>query len=227
METNQTVTETDEIDKDKLEKANRGLIADLSEQRKKNRALEDRLTLIESSLNAPEEKPPTPADVRVQKFAEDPDAYIRDVISPVFATKEEVEPLRRELTSAQIDRKLDNAMEWIAEEEGITRREAAKKYEKPLAEIVESHDFSSLDPYNGTLAAYKILKTEKIESEEKEKVREKTIQGQQSETVRSQTTTSKAKWTTSKIAGLTRDEWNKNKDEILKAQREGLVVRDT
>ncbi len=224
----QTVTDekNDEktpAERDKFEKD--GLIKDLVRQREKNRALEERLSLIEASLNAPEQEPPRPVNERVEKLAQDPDAYIKEVMTPILA--ERLLPLEREFTRAQIDQKLDQAMEWIAEEEGISRRQAPKKYEKDLAEIVESHDLKNMDPYNGTIAAFKILQTEAKDKEEKEEKREKVIQGQHSETARSSASPSKKSWKTSEIASLNRSQYDKHREEILEAQREGRIIRDT
>lgn len=227
--TDQTVT-VDE--KEQFEKEKTGLIKDLAEQRKENRnlrektgALEQRLAQIETSLSQEE---PSPADVRVQKFAQDPDAYIKEVVAPLVS--ERIQPLEKVLTQSQLDRKLENAMEFIAEEKGITKRQAAKKYEKKLAEVVESHGFGSLDPYDGTIAAFKILEVDEKESEKKEKEREERINGQHTETGQAKTTERGHIWKTSEIAKLSRGqngEFNKHADEILRQQREGLIIRDT
>lgn len=226
MENNQTVTEKDEAVA-QLEKEKSGLLREVVEQRKTNRALEERISLIESSLNAPETEQ-APVDVRVQKLASDPDLYIREIVEPLL--EKSIKPLAQAFTNAQIDKKLDSAMEFIAEEEGITKRQAAKKYEKTLAEISESHGFGTLDPYDGTLAAYKIMKTDHQEKEQAEKERDKTIQGNHTETARSQTKERGKIWKTSEIAKLSRGpngEFAKNADEILRQQREGLIIRDT
>ncbi len=222
----QADTEVVEDKEKESEREKSGLLRDLVEQRKKNRALEERISLIESSLNSAEQEPEQPADARVQRFAQDPDAYIKEVVTPILSN--ELTPLRKAMTQDQIERKLERAMEFIAEEEGLTKRETAKKFEKKLSEIVETHDFGKLDPYDGTLAAYKILQTEDKRSKEKEVERDRSISGQHTETVRTQAPShSGKKWTTSEISRLTRKEFEENRDSILKAQREGTIVRDT
>lgn len=228
MENTQTVTGQDEEERiAKLEKANAGLIRDLTETRKEKRSLEERISLIETSLSAPEPTPLQPVDVRIQRFTEDPDAYIREVVKPVI--REEVDPLKRGLSNSQINRQIDDAMENIAEKEGITRRQAVSKYEKRLAEISEERDLVKLEPIKGIMTAYQIMKTEEEESASREKKREAAISGQHTETVRSNGKGGPKVWTTSEISKMSRGpggEFDQNKDAILQAQREGKIVRD-
>lgn len=223
----ETVTTKDENLEERIksfEREKNGLIGDLAKQREKNRALEERLTSLEASLNEPE--PPTPSSVEaeVERFTKDPAGYIRSVTNPLI--EERVRPIQSVLSMSQTKDKLNEAMEFISEQEGITKKEAKKKYDEDLAKIVSDHGFQSLDPYDGTLAAYKIMKTEKMEKDEKEEEREKRIKGDQPEPARSTSKPSNSKWTSSKIAQLSRTEYERHRDEILEAAQKGLITKD-
>lgn len=210
-------------EKEKFEREKKGLISDLAKQREKNRALEERLALIEQSLSAAsEEKEVQPVDQRIQRFSQDPDAYIREVVYPV------IEPIQRGLTNIQLKDKLDAAFEQIADEEGITPKEARKRYDEKLASVVETHDLKGVDPYSGVLSAWKIMKTEEKEEKKREAEREERINETHSETPRSVGNASQKRWKSSEIAALIREgKYDKFRDEILKAQDRGLIIRDT
>src|SRR5512146_3095773 len=120
-------SETDLDEKEKFDREKKGLIGDLAKQREKNRALEERLAAIEQSLSAPDPEPALPVDARIQKFTQDPDAYIKDVVSPILS--EQLEPLQKVLSQSQVEKKLDRAMEDIADKEGISKKEAQKRYD--------------------------------------------------------------------------------------------------
>lgn len=208
-----------------FEREKNGLIGDLAKQREKNRALEERLQVIESSLNEPEPPAPQPTEAEIQKFTQDPVAYIRGVASSMI--EDRVKPIQNVLTGSLTKEKLNEAMEWIAEEEGISRKEAKKKYDESLAKIVGDHGFQNLDPYDGTLAAYKIMKTEKMESEEKEEERDKRIKSEQPESSRAPSKPSLSKWTTSRIKEvIANGQYEKYREEILTAQNRGLIIKD-
>ncbi len=206
-----------------FEREKNGLIGDLAKQREKNRVLEERLNVLESSLNEPEPPTPSTTEAEVQKFTQDPIGYIRNVTSPLI--KEEVDPIRTNLSLSQMKDKLDDAMEYIADEEGITKKEAKKRYDETLAKIVGDHGFRTLDPYDGTLAAYKIMKTENVEKETKEEERDQKIKGEQPESSR-HISKSSSKLTTSMIANMPRSEYERRRVEILEAAQKGLITRD-
>ena len=207
-------TTYDERIKD-LERANKGLIRDLQEERQKKHQYEERLQTLETSLaSAGEEEKP---EERVNQLAANPDEFI----SQRF--QELAKPLIDEVQSLKWDRKFDQAYGWLAKQEKIDSDEIrGSDLEKDIARIVKEHGMGSMDPYEGTKAAYKIYRQEQTEHASREEARSEAISGQKTETVRS-TSPGQTMFTVEQIGGMPYDEYMKNREAILEAQSKGLI----
>lgn len=217
-------TETLEDRLKRLEKENRGLIGDLAEKRGNIRSLEARLAEIEKSLTsvAEETNNGVSTDDRVNRLAQDPDAYIDARVNHWLDQK--VKPVEQQVVTLAQERRFEKAVRWLARQEKKDEDEiAGSDLEREVVRIVKEHGMGSMDPLEGTKAAYKLYLQEKSENSQKEKLRAEAIAGQTTESVQRTPSGGQMRFTRQQILNMSSAEFKKNEEAILKAQAEGLI----
>ncbi len=206
--------ETLEEREKRWQKEKQGIIGDLSKEREARRLLEERLSELENPQREPE------IQERIQQFTQDPDGYIMDIV------EERVSSIEKTLTAKAVNDQISDALEEISEREGITKREAKKKYDEPLAELVKSRGLGNIAPYDGILNAYDIYQKESKDRESREQERTNRIAGSSSESTRFiDRSGGKRPPTPQEIANMTSEEYESHRKEILKAQENGAYLK--
>jgi hypothetical protein len=206
------------------EKERKGLISDLQEERSKRHTMETRLQELETAVQTVgEERVPEEANVRVQRLAQDPDAYIDARVEARF--KERLEPLSKTIESLQLSRQYDRAYSFLAKQEGKDADDIiGSDLEKEIAEIVKNHGMSNMPPLEGVKAAYKIRKQELDERKRKEAERSEAIESNAGERViTTPNRQGQARFTRAEILGMSPSEYEKNREAIMDAQSKGLI----
>lgn len=201
------------------EREKKGLINDLQSEREKRHSLEERMSMMESSIKeAEQDQPEVPVDERVNRLARDPDGYISSIVKP------EIKTLREEVTRLQMERKYERAYRWLAKAEKKDEEEIpGSDLEKEIVRIAKDHGMTSMDPVEGTKAAYKIYQQEKLERERREKEREEAISGNTSEVPPTGQRSGQTRFTKSQILSMLPAEYERNREAILEAQAKGLI----
>ena len=202
------------------ERERKGLIGDLQAEREKRHNLEERLTMIESSIKSAE---PPPEDVneddRINRFAKDPDGYISSIVESRVKTHVD------RIAKLEIDRQYERAYRWLAKVEKKDEEEIfGSDLEKDIVRIVKEHGMSAMSPLDGTRAAYKIYLQEKREKDKKETERDGAISGNTTEPVRTPPPPGRRKFTRQEIVNMPDLEYEKNRDAILEAQASGWIT---
>lgn len=208
------------------EKEKQAIIGDLQAEREKRQALEERLGSLETDLSTPVLGNEPNIQERIERFTKDPDGYIADVASGLV--EERVRSVEQRLSNREMGDQITNALEEIAEREGITLREAKKRYDASLTEIVKSRGLVNMTPYEGVLAAYDIHQTAKKEKDRNEEERTQRINGQTIDSARSYVRSGSKVWRQSDIAAIPQEKWNspefkQTREEIMEAQKNGLI----
>lgn len=205
------------------EREKRGLIKDVQAERDERQALEKRLAEMESALNSAAEQPEANANEKVQKLAQDPDAYIQAHLTR--ALDQRVVPLEQSLQSIAKERRFEKAYSWIAKQEKKDVEEIpGSEIESEIARITKENNMGMMDPVEGVKAAYKIFLQEKREKEISEVRREEAIQGNSTATVRSPSSVGQHRFTKAEIEGMSSETYMKNREAILEAQRNGWIT---
>lgn len=207
-----------EDEKKQLEKEKRGIINDVQSEREKRHELETRLGQLESSLTSAGNGE-TPDD-KIQTFAKDPDTYID---SRVEARIKESE---KRLMQIQHQTAINEAYSWLAEASGTTvSKLKGSEQDEEIGKIIKDYGLSEIDPRVGVKSAYKIYLQEQEEKKRREKERTEAIEGNASETVRTATNSGSPKFTSAQIAAMSRDEYERNREQILEARAKGLITK--
>ena len=216
---NQTNEQTLEERMQQWEREKKGILSDLQSERGKRQSLEERIQMLESSVKEAEnEQPEVPVDERVNRLARDPDGYITSVVTP------EIKTLKDEVVRLQMERKYEKAYRWLAKSEKKDEDEIpGSDLEKEIVRIAKDHGMTSMDPVEGTKAAYKIYQQEKLEKERREKEREAAISGNTSEVPPSGQRSGQTRFTKSQILSMLPSEYERNREAILEAQSKGLI----
>jgi hypothetical protein len=201
-----------------LEKANRGLVADLADKREALRMQEERLAHVEQSLSSAasengEERP----EERVNRLASDPDSYIDKRVS------EAVTPLMAEIRQLRINDEIERAKKWVAKREKIDPDEVDDKLGDELARIGKERGLTSLNPFQGIKNSYEILLQERREREERENNREQAITNNGTENVRTAPRTA-GRFTREQIAAMSPEEYTANEAAIKQSIRDGKLT---
>lgn len=203
-----------------LEKANRGLTAEVIEGREEKRELKERLANIENSLtSAAEDNGDEKPEDKVNRLANDPDGYIQARVDQV------VTPLMRELQQLRLKDEVERARKWVAKREKIDPDDVDEKLGADLARIGKERGLVKLNPEEGIKASYEILLQERREKDDRESSRNESINNHGTENVRIVPRT-KGRFTREDIAGMSIDEYTKNEAAIKQQMREGKLTYD-
>lgn len=197
------------------EKEKKGILRDLQDERNTRQSLEQRLAVIENSLTSAGEDGET-VEQKVQRLANQPDEYIDSRLQQYDESR--VKVLEGEIQSLKIDRDIERGLRWVARQEKKDYEDVAgSELEEELARMTLAMKARGIIPtgaYEGTKQAYKMLLDEKREKEEKEKNRDKTIENNRTEEIRSPSSSGKRVWTPESVQALSLDEFTKNEEEI-------------
>jgi hypothetical protein len=210
----------DELLEEKLKKMNRGLIGDLQSEREKRHSLEQRVTEMEASLaSAGQDDGAVNPNEKVNLLAQDPDGYIKRIV------REEMEPVEKVIQKNEWDRKFEKAYQWLAKQEKVDIESLyGADVEKDLVRIIKDHGMTTMEPIEGTKAAYKIRQQELLEKENAERNRDGVISGQSTETVRRPGLSAPNVFTAEGIRKIIQNgEYEKYRGEILAAQEQGRI----
>lgn len=203
-----------------FEKEKKGLINDLQAERKERQAMEARLAQMETSLNAAaNDDGEVTNEIKLNMLSQDPDGYIRKLV------REEVDPVREDVVNDRFSRRIEKATSWLAKQEKVDADELDDNnlVIKEIVRISRQHGMQSMDPIEGTKAAYKIYQQEQREREARESKREENISGQSTEHVRSSSRGGTATLSREQVARMEPAEFNRRYDEIKDLERRGLI----
>lgn len=228
---NSTATESLEerlarIERDR-EKEKRGLLTDIQGERDKRHALERRLEEMEQALNSAAKEPEVSSNQdEVNRLAQDPRSYIREVVSADLKRELESRDKRMNLVESSIFE--DRAYRFLAKQEKLDVEDIyGSELESEIVRITKEHGMGLMNVVEGTKAAYKIYQQEKRSKEEAEKKRNENISSNATHSVRSNSSSSGTQvFSRSQIGAMSRDEFMKNHEAILKAQREGKILNE-
>lgn len=201
------------------EKEKKGFISDLQKERAERHSLEERLGQLEQSLSSVGKQTDVSSpDNEVVRLSQDPRGYIRSLVSEV------VEPIAKDVNQVRWERKFDQAYRWLGKQEKVDEEEVrGSALEENIARIIRENGMGTMDPIEGTRAAYKIYLQEKKEKEREERNREEAITGNSTESVKTPVRTGQMRFTRSQIASMPRSEFERNREAILEAQQQGLI----
>lgn len=201
-----------------FQRERKGFINDLQKERAERHALETRLAQIETSLTSAGSDGDEQPEKRVERLAADPDGYIENVV------QDYVKPLVSEINSLRHERKLERAYQWVAKQEKKEVEDiVGSDLDNDLVRIVKENGMNSMDPIEGTRAAYKILQQERKEKEQQEAERGEKISQSQTERVRVPVRTGGQRFTRDQIRGMSSEEFEANRVAILEAQKNGSI----
>jgi hypothetical protein len=199
------------------EREKKGLITDLQAEREKRQAMEQRIAGLETRL-VPLDSVGQSAEDKVNRLAQNPDAYIDERVNTRVSKVEE------ELKRERFQSAVNEAYDWLADQEGTTRRKIINSdLDKDMARIIKENSLGNLDPRQGIVAAHKIYLQEKTEKENAEKTRSAAINGNSTEKPQRSTPVGGMRFTAKQIASMSMDEFNRNFDAIQEAKKNGLI----
>ena len=195
----------------KLEGKSEGLLQEVKHERDLRHQAEERLKLVESSLEtagADEEKPEV---IEARNF-------VRGEVEEV------IKPLKNTVNFLVSDRKVEQALDHLSEQAGMTKSKFRKEHEAALEKIVKERNLNAvgIDPYVGILNAWEIHQNSVREAEKAEKERTERISGSQPETSRTAPASSgnlPKRINASRLANLSDKEF----DEVNQAIKEGRI----
>ena len=195
----------------KLEEMNKGLLKETQHERDLRHQTEERLKLVESSLETAGNDDEKPEVVEARNF-------VRGEIEEV------IKPLSRTVSALINDQKVERALDVLSEQSGMTKSKFRKEHEAALEKIVKERNLNAvgIDPYVGILNAWEIHQNSLKEAEKAEKERTERISGSQPETTRSAPVSAgnlPKKINASRLANLSDKEF----DEVNQAIREGRI----
>lgn len=199
-----------------LEREKKGIISDLQSERDRRQQLEQRLSSLETRIPVG----PTPtAEEKVNRLAQNPDEYIDQRVNQRFIE------MQREVGQLKFKSAVDEAYDWLAEQEGTTPRKLKNSpFDDNLARIIKEHNLNSLDPISGAKTAYKIHLREKDEKESAEKERSKAITGNATERSAGRPINNNGfKFSAKQIAAMSQKEFDANFDAIQEAKQNGQI----
>lgn len=201
----------------------RGLIDDLRKERESRHSMEKELEEIRTALNSAAETPEDNTNqAKVNRLAQDPDGYIQGQVSKIL--DETVKPLRDEVAALKWERKFEKAYQWLGKQEKKDVDEIyGSEIESEIVRITKENNMTMMDPVEGTKAAYKILKQEQREKEEAEVKRNETISQNSTSFVRNPSSSGSPRFTRAEIQAMSLPQFEKNKEAILEAQRNGMI----
>lgn len=203
-----------------LEREKRGILDDLKNERQQRQAYEKRLEDLEKTLNSAANTPEdTDLQAEVNRLAQKPKEYIVDVIKPLIEAQE------NKIHELQVARQVERAYTWLAKQEKKDVEDIyGSEVEKEIARISKDRGLNTMDHVSGVKAAYEILQLERMRKEEEEARRNQTISANSTHAVRTPSSSGNSVWSRQRIADVMRNgEYEKYRDEILIAQRNGMI----